>query len=340
MKRIKRAGMLWIIIFMLGFCKSVQAADSQADDIIKRTTEVMNNVKVIGVDVIVGETTLMEMRADKNTNITYMSMSDGNESIKMWMDQKNKMMYIYSQGKYYFQPLSDGDLKAGDDVSVGIDSTLSFSYMGEEQYRNIQCYKLQAIQKDAVPCIYYIEKNTYRIIAVIIEGKDNVVTSYYFYPESVTVPEEAKQKATLAEGYCVTKNKITYQCQYVKGKPVLYAVSAKEAKGALKIADCVKICGQQYQVYGIDDNAFRGNKKITSAVVGKNVRSIGKNAFYGCKKLKTVRINSSKLTKIGAKAFYGNAKKLKFKVPKKKASKYKKLINKSKTKSKVTYSQI
>lgn len=340
MKRTKKAGILWIMILVIGFCGRVQAADSQAEDIIKKTTEVMNNVKVIGVDVIVGETTLMEMRADQNTKVTYMSMSDGNESISIWMDQKNKMMYMYSQGKYYFQPLSDGNLKAGDDVSVNIDPTLSFSYMGEEQYKNIECYKLKAIQKNTDSCIYYIEKNTYRIIAVIMEGKDNSVTSYYFYPESVTVPEEAKQKATLAEGYCVTKNKITYQCQYVKGKPVLYAVSAKQAKGALKIADCIKICGQQYEVYGIDDNAFRGNTKITSATIGKNVRSIGKNAFYGCKKLKTVRINSTKLTKIGSKAFYGNAKKLKFKVPKKKASKYKKLINKSKTKSKVTYSQI
>jgi hypothetical protein len=42
------------------------------------------------------------------------------------------------------------------------------------------------------------------------------------------------------------------------------------------------------------------------------------------------------VTKIGSKAFYGTAKKLKVKVPKKKISKYKKLLKKSKVSAKLT----
>ena len=40
--------------------------------------------------------------------------------------------------------------------------------------------------------------------------------------------------------------------------------------------------------------------------IGKNVTSIGKNAFKNCKKLKTVTINSTVLKTIGANAFYGD----------------------------------
>ena len=38
--------------------------------------------------------------------------------------------------------------------------------------------------------------------------------------------------------------------------------------------------------------------------IGKNVKSIGTNAFKGCIKLKTIK-GGKNLTKIGAKAFYG-----------------------------------
>ena len=53
----------------------------------------------------------------------------------------------------------------------------------------------------------------------------------------------------------------------------------------------------------IGNKAFKKNKKITKAIIGKNVKTIGNSAFEGCKKLKLVNIKSKKLTKIGKKAF-------------------------------------
>ena len=50
--------------------------------------------------------------------------------------------------------------------------------------------------------------------------------------------------------------------------------------------------------------------KITKAIIGNNVKSIGNSAFEGCKKLGLVNIKSKKLTKIGKKAF-AKCKKLK-----------------------------
>ena len=76
-------------------------------------------------------------------------------------------------------------------------------------------------------------------------------------------------------------------------------------------------------------NAFKGNKKVTSVKIGKNVTTIGAKAFYNCKKLSTIKITSSKLTKAGRKIFKGTARELKVDVPNKKVKSYKKLFAKS-----------
>lgn len=54
--------------------------------------------------------------------------------------------------------------------------------------------------------------------------------------------------------------------------------------------------------------------------------TIGKNAFSGCGKLKTVTINSKKLKKVGANAFKGINKKATINVPKAKKKAYTKLL--------------
>ena len=63
--------------------------------------------------------------------------------------------------------------------------------------------------------------------------------------------------------------------------------------------------------------AFAGCKNITSVTIGKNVKTIGKKAFYNCKKLKSVTVkNKAKLNKVGSKAFQKTAKKISIKLPK------------------------
>lgn len=59
---------------------------------------------------------------------------------------------------------------------------------------------------------------------------------------------------------------------------------------------------------------------------GSNIKIIGKQAFYGCKKLKSITIKTTKLTKksIGKNALKGTNKKIVVKVPKKKVTTYKK----------------
>ena len=60
--------------------------------------------------------------------------------------------------------------------------------------------------------------------------------------------------------------------------------------------------GEHVQKIGKD--AFYGRKKLTSVKIGSNVDSIGDNAFYGCKGLTSIDF-PEKLTVIGGYAFYG-----------------------------------
>lgn len=103
----------------------------------------------------------------------------------------------------------------------------------------------------------------------------------------------------------------------------------KKAIKSVKVADVVKIGGYSYKVTSIGNNAFKKYKKLTSVIIGANVKLIGSNAFNGCKKLKNIAINSKVITKMGKASFKGIKKKAKFKVPKAKKKEYKKMIKKS-----------
>ena len=81
----------------------------------------------------------------------------------------------------------------------------------------------------------------------------------------------------------------------------------------------------------IASKALRNHKKLVKVTIGKNVRKIGKEAFYGCKNLKTIIFKTTKLKKktVGKKAFGKIHEKATAKVPKKKLKSYKKILRKS-----------
>lgn len=117
------------------------------------------------------------------------------------------------------------------------------------------------------------------------------------------------------------------------GKVYVCGISNKKASSCT-IPESVEIKGYKYKVEGIDSNAFancsklktvKGASNITyigskafykcaklTTIGSKNktislpkVKTIGNNAFYGCKAIKTVDISSVALTKIGDSAFQG-----------------------------------
>ncbi len=102
---------------------------------------------------------------------------------------------------------------------------------------------------------------------------------------------------------------------------------AKKGK-TVRIPPTVTKNGITYKVVSIKQSAFKGNKKITKAIIGKNVETIGTRAFYGCRKLKTILIRSRKLRSAGAKAIKNIHKKATIQCPKKQYKKYQKIFNK------------
>ena len=158
---------------------------------------------------------------------------------------------------------------------------------------------------------------------------------------------------TLMEGTVYTSGNYSYKITSLTDKTVTVVKATKKSK-TITIRSTVKIDGITFKITEVAKNAFKGNTKVTSVKLGKNITTIGANAFYGCKNLKKVTINSkvlkkidtkafynckklssvkitsSKLTKVGKEIFKGTAKKLKVDVPDKKVKSYKKLFAKSK----------
>jgi hypothetical protein len=148
---------------------------------------------------------------------------------------------------------------------------------------------------------------------------------------AATTTTETPVAAATAVGDTVKIDGNTYTVTDVDKKTVSFTAVKKNAASAY-IVSTVTIGGVDFKVTAIAKNAFKGDTKLTSVtipttvktigdsafsgctkltsiVIPKNVTSIGKQAFYKCSKLKKVTIKSTKLTKIGSKAFTSIAKK-------------------------------
>lgn len=133
----------------------------------------------------------------------------------------------------------------------------------------------------------------------------------------------SKLKGKNGVQYIVTSSK--------KDKPtVAYKISKKSKKSKIIIPKSVTVAGVKYLVTSIDDNAFKDNTTINEITIGKQIKSIGKNAFDGCENLKKIIIKSEKLKagNVGKNAFANGSDKVIVKTSKKKLEAYKKLLKK------------
>lgn len=109
-----------------------------------------------------------------------------------------------------------------------------------------------------------------------------------------------------------------------KGTVAFYRLAKNVSK--VSTGDTVTILGVKFKVVQISEKALKNRSSVTSITIGKNVQSIGKEAFYGTKKLKNMTIKSTSLTKVGSNALKNTYAKAKIKVPKGKVTKYKALF--------------
>lgn len=150
-----------------------------------------------------------------------------------------------------------------------------------------------------------------RVVDVKTEGTVKVltVTLTIQKADSGENKDPGHQKPSIKEGGIYNVGKYSYKVTSLSGQTVEIAGLVNESPAKITVPNQVKLDGKDYKVTAVGASAFKNNKKVTSVVIGSNVKTIGKNAFAGCAKLKKVTVKGNRLTQIGSKAFM-NCKKL------------------------------
>ena len=160
------------------------------------------------------------------------------------------------------------------------------------------------------------------------------VYTYYFsrmikngYTYYVREEERAFFTIQLKKVESLVSMGVKYEINNATKTATVVGVSNEEIQIA-QIAAILLYDGVQYTVTEIADNAFNGLKKLEEVKISANIKTIGKKAFYGCKNLKTIQIDSTYLTSknVGKEAFKNIYKKATIKCPSKKLKDYKSIL--------------
>lgn len=125
---------------------------------------------------------------------------------------------------------------------------------------------------------------------------------------AAVLAKNAKSKL-LKKGSKVTKKGIVYQVtKSGTAKRTVRVVSSKKLFSKLVIPDSISINGYSYQVTAIKKKAFTNQTRVKKIILGENIKTIGKKAFYGNEKLKCILIYSKEIRFIGENAWKRMAK--------------------------------
>ncbi|MBR5897738.1 MAG: family 43 glycosylhydrolase, partial [Lachnospiraceae bacterium] len=117
-----------------------------------------------------------------------------------------------------------------------------------------------------------------------------------------------------------------YNYRITSDTTVAVTGAASKSVKSINIKATVEIGGKTYKVTEVAAGAFKGYKKAAKALIGKNIKKIGKKAFFGCSSLKKITVKSTGIKSVGKNAFKKLAKKCKATYPKSKKASYKKLF--------------
>lgn len=104
--------------------------------------------------------------------------------------------------------------------------------------------------------------------------------------KKVTIPKVVPKKATPGKTVKDTATNGIYKV-LSDGLTVTFVRPAAK-RATVRIPETVKVSGVTCKVTEISANAFKNNAVLKTVIVGKNVKTIGVNAFYGCKNLTKV----------------------------------------------------
>ncbi|WP_052377622.1 glycoside hydrolase family 2 TIM barrel-domain containing protein [Robinsoniella sp. KNHs210] len=185
----------------------------------------------------------------------------------------------------------------------------------------------KVLKQDVDYTVYYKNNKNPGTAQIIITGRAS-------YKGSVT-----KTFVILAKKgrtYTVGNYKYKLLSASTKIRTVSLSRPLKNTLKTVKVPDSVKIGNYKYKVTEIGKNAFKGSKKLKTVTIGKNVKKIGSSAFYNAKLLKKITVNSKVIKGVGKNALKGINGKAIIKVPKSKLKSYRKIFIKKGQKNTVT----
>lgn len=143
-----------------------------------------------------------------------------------------------------------------------------------------------------------------------------------------TKTEKVSKLTAPKKGKTLTVGKMVYKVtkQGPKNGTVEF-VKRKSTAKTVTIPAKITVDGISYQVTSIGAKSLKNDKKVTQVVLGSNIKTIGKEAFSGCRNLKKIKIQSTKLKTVGKNAIKNIHKKAVIQCPSKKVSAYRKLFD-------------
>ena len=119
-------------------------------------------------------------------------------------------------------------------------------------------------------------------------------------PVNDTTQSPSSSDSAMADNGHVEKGNIY---KILSGKRVKL-VKHYSKTSAVAIPNYVKIQGAKYKVVSIGARAFKNDKSFRKLTIGKYVKTIGREAFSGCKNLKKITLKTKSLTKKNVEARY------------------------------------
>ncbi len=226
-------------------------------------------------------------------------------------------------------------VKSGSTVKKGTKVTLSTTTKGADIYYTLDGSdpsktNNKSRKKYAGP-LTITKKVTIKACAVKTNLNNSAVAAFsYSIQGAASVPQKNLEKGnafTLSgSGLKLTVTKAA------KGKTPGQAQVTGLNKNKTSVTIPAKVTapatGETFQVTAIGAQAFYGCKKLKSVTLGTEVKTIGSRAFYKCGKLTRITVKSTKLNKVGSQAITGIHKKAQIKVPARKLKVYKKIFTK------------
>lgn len=143
-----------------------------------------------------------------------------------------------------------------------------------------------------------------------------------------TSTTEPSNEVSVKKGAMFTVKGYKYKVtsNLVKNSTVTVVGYKNKKLSKISVPSSVKYKNVSFKVTTVGNKAFKNQKKAKTIVIGKNVKTIGKQAFAGDSNVKKITVKSAVLSKVESKAFSGINKKAVIKVPAKKLKSYKKIM--------------